>query len=45
MFVNAILHHEVPVFDEKPAKFFLGLSKDPSLRYVVSRAVTWNWRV
>jgi hypothetical protein len=24
MFVNAILHHEVPVFDEKTAKFFLG---------------------
>jgi hypothetical protein len=23
MFVNAILHHEVPVFYEKPAKFFL----------------------
>jgi len=24
MFVNAILHHEVPVFDEKSAKFFMG---------------------
>jgi len=24
MFVNAILHHEVPVFDEKTAKFFDG---------------------
>jgi hypothetical protein len=24
MFVNAILHHEVPDFDEKIAKFFSG---------------------
>src|SRR5260370_11870840 len=38
MFVNAILHHEVPVFDEKPAKFFLGHCRD-SFRRVVCVAV------
>ena len=40
MFVNAILHHEVPVFHEKPAKFFLGTCNDPSFRPVVCAAVT-----
>jgi hypothetical protein len=32
MFVNAILDHEVPVFDEKPAKFFQASSVIPSAR-------------
>jgi hypothetical protein len=38
MFVNAILHQEVPVFDEKPAKFFLSHCSD-SFRLVVCVAV------
>jgi hypothetical protein len=38
MFVNAILHQEVPVFDEKPAKFFRGHSSD-SFRSIIRVAV------
>src|SRR5580692_9294538 len=30
MFVNAILHHEVPVFYEKPAKFFPEPALEPA---------------
>jgi hypothetical protein len=44
MFVNAILHHEVPVFDEKIAKFLPGHSRD-SLRIDVGVAVALDRRV
>jgi hypothetical protein len=41
MFVNAILLQEVPVFDEKPAKFFLSHSVD-SFHMVVCMAVAYQ---
>jgi len=40
MFVNAILHHEVPVFDEKSAKFFMGRCNDSSARLSAWQSAT-----